>query len=136
MATVNRLVMEVNQGCARGYAFTLLQNVCNSYTGEYEEQPLDLTRYSVEFQVKLSPYFKIRPLIAKSITTDSDSATVGVITDPENGVFQVQLTQADTLKLPPRDYSLCIYLKELDCDVWTNISGEGNKFAIFRVCTM
>lgn len=131
---MNRLVMEVNQGCPRGFAFTLLQSQINSESGETEQVPIDLTNYTVQFRVKAAPYYKLENLIQKDITTTSDSQTVGVITNPTDGEFQVQLTMEDTLKLPPAEYALCIYLN--NNGYMTNISGEGNRYAIFRVCTM
>lgn len=131
---MNRLVMEVNQGCPRGFSFTLLQSRINSESGETEQVPIDLTNYTVRFRVKAAPYYKLENLIQKDITTTSDSQSVGIITNPTDGKFQVQLTMEDTLKLPPAEYALCIYLDNNGC--MTNISGEGNRYAIFRVCTM
>lgn len=131
---MNRLVMEVNQGCPRGFSFTLLQSQINSESGETEQVPIDLTNYTVRFRVKAAPYYKLENLIQKDITTTSDSQSVGIITNPTDGKFQVQLTMEDTLKLPPAEYALCIYLDNNGC--MTNISGEGNRYAIFRVCTM
>lgn len=118
----DRMVVEVNQGCPRGFSFTLLQ----------DEQPMDLTNLTVLFQVKISPYFKLPSLIEKEVTEDSDRTTVGVITDPTQGVFQIQLTMEDTLKLPPDDYPLMITI--VDKDTRTNISSDGNYNAVFRVC--
>lgn len=131
----SHLVLEVNQGCPRGYSFTLNQI---HYTLDEDGnevgviEPLDLTNLVVEFRVKEAPYYKLKSLISKDITTTED-LTKGWISEPTLGQFQVQLTMEDTLKLPPKDYALCIYLK--DKDTFTNISGDGNKFAIFRVCT-
>lgn len=131
----SHLVLEVNQGCPRGYSFTLNQI---RYTLDEDGnevgviEPLDLTNLVVEFRVKEAPYYKLKSLISKDITEVED-LTKGWISEPTEGKFQVQLTMEDTLKLPPKDYALCIYLK--DKDTFTNISGDGNKFAIFRVCT-
>lgn len=129
------LVLEVNQGYPRGYSFTINQT---HYTLDEDGnevgviEPLDLTGYTIEFRVKEAPYYKLKSLISKDITEVED-LTQGWISEPTEGKFQVQLTKEDTLKLPPKDYALCVYIK--DKDTFTNISGDGNKFAIFRVCT-
>lgn len=131
----SHLVLEINQGCPRGYSFTINQKHSSIDEEGNEIQvltPLDITGYTVQFRVKEAPYYKLKDLIAKDITEVED-ATKGVITNPTEGKFTVQITLEDTLKLPPNDYALCIYLK--DEDTFTNISGDGNRFAIFRVCT-
>ena len=38
----------------------------------------------------------------------------------------------DTLKLPPAEYPMLIYM--INQDTYTNIGGEGNNNPIFRVC--
>lgn len=129
------LVLEINQGCPRGYSFTINQQTRGINEDGNEIiviEPLDLTGYTIEFRVKEAPYYKLPSLISKDIT-ENEVPTVGFIEEPTEGKFQVQLTMEDTLKLPPRDYALCVYLK--DKDTFTNISGDGNRFAIFRVCT-
>lgn len=129
------LVLEVNQGYPRGFGFTINQT---HYTLDEDGneiaviEPLDLTGYTIEFRVKEAPYYNLKSLISKDITTTED-LTQGWISEPTEGKFQVQLTLEDTLKLPPKDYALCVYIKNRD--TFTNISGDGNKFAIFRVCT-
>lgn len=128
---LDKLVLEVDRGYARGYGFTLLQRVLDPDSGEYNNVPIDLTGLTVLFQVKLSPYVEVKPLIAKEITEDSDEVEVGYINNPTQGKFQVQITNEESLKLKPRDYSLCIYLK--DQDTFINISRNGNYYAIFRV---
>lgn len=128
---LDKLVLEVDRGYARGYGFTLLQRVLDPDSGEYNNVPIDLTGLTVLFQVKLSPYVEVKPLIAKEITEDSDGVEVGYINNPTQGKFQVQITNEESLLLKPRDYSLCIYLK--DQDTFTNISRNGNYYAIFRV---
>lgn len=129
------LVLEVNQGCPRGYSFTINQTRYSLDENGNEIgviEPLDLTGYTMEFRVKEAPYYKLKSLISKDIT-EQENLSVGWISEPTKGKFQVQLTKEDTLKLPPKDYALCIYIK--DKDTFTNISGDGNRFAIFRVCT-
>ena len=128
---LDKLVLEIDRGYARRYGFTLLQRVLDSETGEYNNVPIDLTGLTVLFQVKLSPYVEVKPLITKEITESSDEVAVGYINNPTQGKFQVQITNEESLLLKPRDYSLCIYLK--DQDTFTNISRNGNYYAIFRV---
>ena len=127
----DRLILEVDRGYARGYGFTLLQRVLDAETGEYNNVPIDLTGLTVLFQVKLSPYVEVKPLIAKEITESSDAVAVGYINNSTQGQFQVQITNEESMLLKPRDSSLCIYLK--DKDTFTNISRNGNYYAIFRV---
>lgn len=129
---MNKLVLEVNQGCPRGFAFTLEQTQLNMETGEYETTPLDLTPYEIIMQVKMSPYMSIPALISKTISATSDETTMGKITNALDGQFQIQLTMEDTMKLPPADYSLILYL--VQDGIYTNIGADGNEYAIFRVC--
>lgn len=130
----NNLILEINQGCSRSYGFTINQKIYVDENGTQTEKiiPLDLSDIEVIFQVKEAPYFKLKPLISKVLNETENN--IGFITDAVNGKFQVYISLDDTLKLPPNDYALCIYLKNGEGS-YTNISGEGNNFAIFRVCT-
>lgn len=114
------LVLEVKQGEARSFGFTIEQN----------DTPMNLTGYTVNFLVKKAPYPSLENLIEKNITTElSDS---GQIYDPVNGEFMVTLSREDVLNLPPYDYSLVIELT--DGEQIINISGSGNMRSVFRVC--
>lgn len=116
----NRLVVEVKQGEARSFGFTVKHN----------KEPMDLTDYQVVVQVKKSPYFKVQSLIEKVVTTElSDS---GQIYNPELGKFKVTFTEKDTVTFPPNDYFLIIYLVNGPTKII--ISGEGNKSGILRFC--
>lgn len=128
---VDKLVLEVNQGCPRGYAFTIKQKVCNS-DGSYNIVPLDLSGMTIEFLVKKAPYYKLPNLIAKYITESSSLVDMGQITDAKNGQFFVQITQEESVKLPPGEYALVIRI--VDKDTVNHISGDGNNYAIYRVC--
>lgn len=125
----DRLVMEVKQGEARSFGFTIEHNELVDGTKEYA--PMDLTEYSVTFQVKKSPYFKVEPLIEKIITTEYSEAN-GHIYDPTLGKFKVSFTEADTTKLPPDTYYVIIYL--INGTTKIIISGEGDKSGILRFC--
>lgn len=116
----NRLVVEVKQGEARSFGFTVKHN----------KEPMDLTDYQVVVQVKQSPYFKVQPLIEKIVTTELTDS--GQIYDPELGKFKVTFTEKDTVTLPPNDYFLIIYL--INGPTKIIISGEGNTSGILRFC--
>ena len=116
----NRLVLEVKQGESRSFGFTIKQ----------KGEPMDLTDYSVTVQVKKSPYFKVKPLIEKQVTTTLTGD--GRIYDAALGQFKITFTEGDTTKLPPDDYYLIIFLENGSTKII--ISGEGNKSGILRFC--
>ena len=116
----NRLVLEVKQGESRSFGFTIKQ----------KGEPMDLTDYSVTVQVKKSPYFKVKPLIEKRVTTELTDD--GRIYDAEQGRFKITFTEVDTTELSPDDYYLIIFLDNGPTKII--ISGEGNKSGILRFC--
>ena len=116
----NRLVVEVKQGEARSFGFTIKHN----------KEPMDLADYQVVVQIKKSPYFKVKPLIEKRVTTElSDD---GRIYDAALGQFKITFSEADTTILPPDDYYLIIFLENGPTKII--ISGEGNNSGILRFC--
>lgn len=127
----DRLVLEINQGCPRGFGFTLKQKVWNNDTNEYNMVPVDLTGLTINVQVKMAPYVTLPALIEKNITEVED-LTQGQITEPTNGKFKLQITQEDSVKLNPGEYALVINM--VDKDTLTHLSGDGNNYAIYRVC--
>lgn len=127
----NRLVLEINQGCPRGFDFTLKQKVWNNDTNEYNMVPVDLTGLTINVQVKMAPYVTLPALIEKNITEVED-LTQGQITDATNGKFKLQITQEESVKLNPGEYALVINM--VDEDTLTHLSGDGNNYAIYRVC--
>lgn len=129
----NRLVMKIKSGEARGFGFTIKTNTGRVDTsGQPIYRVLDLTNYTVEFQIKKYPYYTVEPIINKEITELQDGST-GWITDPRNGKFTVQITLDDLEKLiPEKDYYLIITL--INGETRLIISGEGDKSGIFRVC--
>lgn len=131
VSNCNRLILEINQGCPRGYSFTIRQKVYNPETDEYEIGPLDLTGLTVNVQIKRAPYYTLPSLIEKNITEVED-LTMGQIVDAVNGKFNIQFTEDDSVKLNPGEYALIIYI--VDKDTYTLISGEGNNYGIYRVC--
>lgn len=131
VSNCNRLILEINQGCPRGYSFTINQKVYNPETDEYETGPLDLTGLTINVQIKRAPYPTLPSLIEKNITEVED-LTMGQIVDATNGKFNIQFTKDDSVKLNPGEYALIIYI--VDKDTYTLISGEGNNYGIYRVC--
>lgn len=127
----DRLVLEINQGCPRGFGFTLKQKVWNNDTNKYNMVPVDLTGLTINVQVKRAPYVTLPALIEKNITEVED-LTQGQITDATNGKFKLQITQEDSVKLNPGEYALVINM--VDKDTLTHLSGDGNNYAIYRVC--
>lgn len=127
----NRLVLEINQGCPRGFGFTLKQKVWNNDTNEYNMVPVDLTGLTINVQVKMAPYVTLPALIEKNITEVED-LTQGQITDATNGKFKLQITQEESVKLNPGEYALVINM--VDKGTLTHLSGDGNNYAIYRVC--
>lgn len=125
----NRLVMKIKSGEAKGVGFTIKGKDNNTY------KPIDLTQYTVEFEIKNYPYFTVEPIIKKVLTLEQDS-TVGWIleqVDDNVGRFIVQITLEDMAKLiPEKEYYLIITL--VNGSTRVNISGEGEKSGVFIVC--
>ena len=119
---LDELVLEVKQGEARGFNFTINQ----------DGTPFDLTGWTVNVQIKNAPYYSIPPMVEKIITETSDLNTAGRIMSPTEGQFTLQINQEDAL-YPPFDYYLTIFLTDGTQNI--NISGDGNYNAIYRVCT-
>lgn len=128
----DRMVVELNQGCPRGFGFTLLQKMVVDNNVELEI-PVNLTDQSIEVEVKTAPYAKLPALIHKVVSATSDTITDGIITDPATGQFVVQFTHEDTVKLPPNDYALIMRLLGNDTSVF-HLSGDGNNYSILRIC--
>lgn len=128
---MDKIVLEVNQGCPRGFGFTLKMKVWNNDTGEYDIVPVDLTGLTINVQIKMAPYVTLPALIEKNITEVED-LTQGQITDATNGKFTLQITQEESVKLNPGEYALIMNM--VDKDTLTHLSGSGNNYGIYRVC--
>jgi hypothetical protein len=116
------LVLSMCQEEARSFAFTLATT-----TGA-----LDLTNYdSVVVHIKNAPYIQLPDLITKTLTTTSDSNTIGQITDPTAGVFVIRITADDIVNIDPGDYALIIDL--VSGSTVQNISYNNNTPGIFRI---
>lgn len=120
MTCNNRLLFEVKQGEDRPFTFTI-------YEGD---NPLDLTGYSIDFEVRPMANVNIEPLFTKNINELED--VDGYINNPIGGEFTIQIYRGDIDKLPPMDCYVSIYL--VDNGTRTCISGDGNNFAIIRIC--
>lgn len=96
-------------------------------------QPFDLTNYdNITVEVKKAPYEQFEPIFTKVITQDSDMDTMGRITNPSQGKFQIRFTEEDT-SIPATDYYLIIYLNgNGSSDI---ISSNCCNNAIYRVCS-
>ena len=132
----NRLVMKIKSGEARGFTFTIKTNSgLTDMNGNVIYNVLDLTDYTVSFQIKKYPYYTVDPIIDKEITLLQDG-TVGWILEQsgdDKGKFIVQITLEDLTKLiPEKDYYLILTL--ITGDQRIIISGEGDTSGIFRVC--
>lgn len=121
------LKLKVKQGEDKSVGFTIKQN----------GTAMDLTNYTVHFQVKKTPIVTSQPIVDKYITTDSDENDIGQITDPTNGVFQVHLNEDDT-SYNTGDYYLIISLEQYNeedevsyCDI---ISSECCNSAKYIIC--
>lgn len=94
-------------------------------------QAMDLTDYTIRFQVKRTPLVNAPAIIDKEITVDSDLNTVGQINLPLQGQFTVHLGLEDT-SFPTGDYSLIIALEQPGfVDI---ISSKCCNKAIYRIC--
>ena len=130
--TNDRLVMEVKSGEARNFGFTIEQKYGQDLSGNPVYVPMDLTDYTVNFEIKRYPYFSVEPLISKTITTADDEYN-GSIYNATDGQFKVNITLADLETLvPSQEYYVIITL--LNGDTRIIISGEGNTSGVFRFC--
>ena len=119
----NRNVVCVKQGIERSLSFTIKAG----------GKPLDLTEYTVLFEVKKYPLEKVEPIISKEITSTSDEATVGQITNPVGGQLVVRLLKEDT-SFPVGKYFLVVHLVGGQTNDDNIISSNCCQTAIFKIC--
>lgn len=101
------------------------------FTIKTEGTPMDLTNYTIHFQVKRAPLVNAPSIVDKLITTDSDINTVGMINYPQQGQFVVHLNVEDT-SFPTGEYSLIIALEQEGLiDI---ISSKCCNKAIYKIC--
>lgn len=91
----------------------------------------DLTGATIKVEVKKVPLVSQEAIVSKEITETSDINTIGQITSPSAGRFQIHLDDTDT-GYAPQDYYLIIWLiLDGQEDI---ISSTGNNWAIYRIC--
>lgn len=121
MPEVRELVLPIKQGEEMNIGFTVMAG----------EQRMDLTGFTVKFQVKENPLESFPPIIDKTITEDSDINKDGLITYPDQGQIVVHLTKEDT-SLHIGDFSLIIALQNEN--YYDIISSRWCNGATYRVC--
>jgi hypothetical protein len=115
------LKLPVKQGEEINVGFTIKQ----------DGEAMDLSDYTVRFQVKITPLVTSPAIIDKAITTVSDMNTIGMINYPQQGQFVVHLNQEDT-SFPTGEYSLIIALEQPGLvDI---ISSKCCNKAIYKIC--
>lgn len=115
------LKLKVKQGEEINVGFTIKQ----------DGNIMDLSNYTVHFQVKKVPLVTAPAIIDKLITTTSDINTIGQINYPQQGQFVVHLLEEDT-SFPTGEYSLIVSLEgENYIDI---ISSECCNKAIYKIC--
>lgn len=118
---MGELRLPVKQGEEINVGFTINQN----------NELMDLSDYSVHFQVKRVPLVEAPAIVDKVITTVSDMNTVGQINSPQTGEFTVHLTTQDT-SYPTGEYALIIALEQPGLvDI---ISSKCCNKAIYKIC--
>ena len=101
------------------------------FTINQDGSPMDLSPYSVRFQVKRTPLVNAPAIIDKVITTVSDINDVGIIDNPNGGGLTVHLKTEDT-SFPTGEYSLIISLESQNyIDI---ISSKCCNKAIYKIC--
>ena len=118
---MSELKVAVKQGEELNLGFTIKE----------EGNAMDLSSYTIHFQVKKVPLVNAPALIDKYITTTSDINTVGMINYPLQGQFVVHVTEEDT-SFPPGEYALII---ALEADNFVDIiSSKCCNKAIYKIC--
>lgn len=118
---MSELKLPVKQGEEINVGFTVNQ----------DGNPMDLSDYTIRFQVKKVPLVNAPALIDKEITTVSDMNSIGMINYPQQGQFTVHLNVDDT-SFPPGEYSLIIALEQEGLvDI---ISSKCCNKAIYKIC--
>ena len=118
---MSELKVPVKQGEELNIGFTIKQ----------DGEAMDLSSYTIHFQVKKVPLVTAPAMIDKYITTVSDINTIGQINTPLEGKFVVHLTEEDT-SFPPGEYALII---AIEADNFVDIiSSKCCNKAIYKIC--
>lgn len=97
----DKLIIKIKQGEALSYNMSI----------KADGSPLDLSNRTIVVEAKTAPFENVEPMFRKEITTTSDLNTVGQITDPLGGQFQVMFTKEDT-SYPVDEYCLVLALSD------------------------
>lgn len=101
------------------------------FTIKQDGEVMDLSAYTVHFQVKKAPLVNMPAIVDKEITTVSDDNTIGRINIPQQGQFFVHLLPEDT-SYPVGEYSLIIALEQDGLvDI---ISSKCCNKAVYKIC--
>ena len=122
MTTVTQLTLSIKQGEVFDIPFVI----------QADGAVKDLTGAIILFEVKKVALASASAFISKTITEDSDIDSVGRITYPESGQFQVHLNSADTSYAPYDYYLIITLILNGQEDI---ISSVGNRKAVYRICT-
>lgn len=118
---MSELKLPVKQGEELNVGFTI----------KIDGEVMDLSNYTIHFQVKKVPLVQAPAIVDKLITTTSDINTIGMINYPLQGQFVVHLGVDDT-SFPVGEYSLIIALEQEGLvDI---ISSKCCNKAIYKIC--
>jgi hypothetical protein len=116
------LELKIKQGESIGFAFTLSE----------EGNPVDLTNSQMIMQVRENVEDTGEYLINKTITTESDVDTVGVIISPLEGKFMFKVNASDISSMSTtKPYFVAIY--HVDGEIKNCISANNHQVAKFIV---
>ena len=116
------LELKIKQGESIGFAFTLTE----------EGNPVDLTNSQMIMQVRENVEDTGEYLINKTITTESDVDTVGVIISPLEGKFMFKVNASDISSMSTtKPYFVAIY--HVDGEIKNCISANNHQVAKFIV---
>lgn len=115
-----RIELVMKQGTKQSFNLTIQAKDGN---------PVDLSSYTVQVDIKKYPLVKVDSLISFSVTQDSSEN--GQITDPTNGKVTVTITE-DNSSLSPAIYYLIVQL--INPSNTIIISGNGDSTGILKIC--
>lgn len=115
-----RIELVMKQGTSQSFNLTIKTK---------EGNPVDLSSYTVQVDIKKYPLVKVDSLISFSVTQDSSEN--GQITDPTNGKVTVTITE-DNSSLSPAIYYLIVQL--INPSNTIIISGNGDSTGILKIC--
>lgn len=115
-----RIELVMKQGTRQSFNLTIKTK---------EGNPVDLSSYTVQVDIKKYPLVKVDSLISFSVTQDSSEN--GQITDSTNGKVTITITE-DNSSLSPAIYYLIVQL--INPANTIIISGNGDNTGILKIC--